>query len=246
MLHKPGRSCAFADWGDLPPNVCQEILCYDMETFFVGGSVCKRWKEALSGTDSGPVHMDFGYVEYPEELRFEANVPNDIDFVRQMLKHHACSNLKGLLLCMDSDDAEELLHLLRDCQALQWLELREVNVTNWWYAFGNVSEKLQVLEIDSLKMVIPERVEMEGPVFEYSLAVFNTFRNLEELSLQISQCRYDAVSEGWRESYDIPVLGDLQLPRLKKLDIHDDGHAVHQSCRSWVSQKNVAFKATFY
>lgn len=211
------RWCA-ADWAGLPPNVCEQILCYDMETFFVGGAVCKAWHNVISPEGCGPVHMDIGYDAYPEEMKFDAKVPNERPFVQKMLEDHASSILESLCLCLEYEDIDQHLPLLSQCHALKWMAARSSALTNW-HALDNIAASLQYLEVDTLHMDVYGIGGAEGPTSEYNLVVFNQFHCLEELKLQFAQVQ--CMGDGWRNNVVFPILGDLHLPCLTSLDLTD-------------------------
>lgn len=195
-----------------PPNVCEQILCYDMETFFVGGSVCKAWHSVISQEGCSPVNMEFGCKS--DTLL----VPSESGFISRVLQNHS-KKTEDLCLCANLvGEAEQYLPLLSHCHALGRLALRLPPLTNW-HALDNVATSLQYLEVAILHMDASdwEPIGAEGPMFEYSLVVFNQFHKLEVLELQFLQLQY--VGKGYRECSLLPILGDLHLPCLTSLDL---------------------------
>lgn len=86
-----------------------------METFFVGGSVCKAWHSVISHEGCGPVNMEFGCKS--DTLL----VPSGSGFVSRVLQNHS-KKTEDLCLCANwahsCGEVEQYLPLLSCCHAL--------------------------------------------------------------------------------------------------------------------------------
>ena len=193
-----------------------------METFFIGGSICKAWHSVIIQEGCGPVNMEFG-------CKSDTLLSSGSGFVSRVLQNHS-KKTEDLCLCANwGEVVREYLPLLSYCHALGRLALRKAPLTNW-HALDNIATSLQYLEVAVLHMVATywEPIGAEGPMFEYSLVVFNQFHQLEVLQLQFQQMQY--VGQGWNECSLLPILGDLHLPCLTSLNLGTECGSPEDGC----------------
>lgn len=214
---------AAADWANLTPNICQQVLCRDMYTFFAGALVCKAWNTNIQCSQAGPRCMDFA-----ESVQLPAKHTNNIitpGFVLQKFRSHAPADLKELkvaqFVALDLRRAQAVLEdfctLAGPFQHLAVLELH-FSVIDDWSPFFTLPDGL-------VSLVLSRLTGSRGDKYN-SLEGFNRFRKLEVLKLEFCDCSVFH-PENWGRYKDAAVVaGELNLPSLQILHLMADEEKV--------------------
>ena len=212
----PDKTClTAADWANIPPNVCQQILSIDSEVYRLGGQVCKEWNQIQRSDNCRVINMrlfaDFEWLD--TENRNETNTYSGFA-AYTVLQQHAAKDLQQLSWNFE-DDAPVApmsnVELINQFSNLTHLHLYDVELD--WQSLQLSAPHLVDLRLGAYCLwagytTYHEAHEDHKPV--YSLAFVNRHPMLQVLEV--------AVDSDYGES--LVIFGDLVLPHLQTLYLH--------------------------
>ena len=207
---------AAADRANLTPNICQQVLCSDMYTFFAGALVCKAWNNNTQPGGAGPRCMDFA-----ESVQVPAKHTNTViapKFLLQRFKDHAPADLKELKVAQfDALDLLSTQAVLEDFCTLAG-PFRHLAVLDLHFSIIEDWSPLLTLLDGLVSLALSCLTGSRGDEYN-SLQDFNKFRNMEFLKLEF--CNRSLFHPENRSKSDnaAVVAGELDLPSLQVLHL---------------------------
>ena len=208
----PDKTClTVADWAGLPEEVCQKILCTDMQTFCKGAQVCKSWWHHTEAPCIGPQSMDFSAEHFWLD---DDRADELLEFVLDKVGTCASPSLSSLRIVATShwdsqDGMEKICHVVTPASFPCLVKL-SINFNS----FGDWS-LLQLLPITLRELYFglldSESYETDGSMFG------NLCLDLPDLQ----RCRLSLGADLYN-SFQISTCFDL--PRLQHMVFEGNGY----------------------
>lgn len=199
--------------------MCEQVLSYDMETFFVGPRVCKNWNLVRHSKSCKPKRMDLNCIGDSEVIfptGYQGEQGFSLQFTLDMLRKFAPEDM--LQLSVGNDGNNMMLDhwdgLVQEVKRFSLLTDLSIWTDDWipdWSIFTELPAGLLRLSFDTLTN---KSGDDELQVSQNSFAVFDHLINLRFLSIAL------AAPFGRQYSFT----DDLCLPALRELAMYDDEH----------------------
>ncbi len=203
----------FADWANLPFDVCKRILCTDVETFFVGPRVCEGWNKVRYLGDLKLKRFDLGDDKVEQTPTVFCRVTptyRNVTYataVADVLQRHG-SYLTEELVISDRGMEEISLDIREQIQGLYGL--RNLRLYAGGYGLIDYAQLCIIMPLSLTTLEIEIKVAEPPSPMDGSLDVFNRLHRLESLSVSCTYAKYCGACR---------LPGDLELPCLQKLEL---------------------------
>ena len=207
----PDKTClTVADWANIPPNVCQQILSIDSEVYRLGGQVYTEWNQVQRSDICRVVSMDLSSNHWKLEEYLDHTDGYTVFEAYTVLQRHASQELQ------QPETPVSALQMVNQYANLTDLYLDSAPF-DWDEGLNFSAIHLVNLHLDYCMYACCAHIDFDvNNQPEYSFSFLNKQQMLQNLWVSIgTDYRSDAYGK-------LVVTGDLHLPSLMTLYYRQD------------------------